>query len=111
MFLPSLSVSDLLMICSLQCSNPQEYEIHTKCKFLTNGLSVCILICNHILICIWTLEWTSGTCFVGVTMSLQCLASCTDRILQAVGILRYISVVFRYEKVLLAIIMDFALSM
>ena len=30
-----------------------------------------------------TLEWTCGTCCVGVRMSIQCLASSTDRILQA----------------------------
>ena len=80
MVLPSLSVSNVLMICLLQCYNPQEYEIHTGHKPLKNGLSVCFIICYHILICIWTLEWTSGTCFVYVRMSIQFLASSTDRI-------------------------------
>ena len=31
----------------------------------------------------WALEWIPGTCFVGVRMSTQFLASSTDRILQA----------------------------
>ena len=65
-------------MCLLQCNTPQEYEIYTGRKFLKNGLNL-----YHILICIWTLEWISGTCFVGVRMSIQCLASSTDRILQA----------------------------
>ena len=81
------------MMCLLQCNTPQEYEIYTGRKFLKNGLNL-----YHILICIWTLEWISGTCFVGVRMSIQCLASSTDRILQATLIFRYISLVFRYER-------------
>ena len=35
---------------------------------------------------VWTLEWTSGTCFVGYRMSIQVLASSADRILQATRI-------------------------
>ena len=111
MVLPSLSVSDLLMICLLQCNTPQEYEIHIGRKCLKNGLRVCYFIFNHISICIWTSEWTSGTCFVGVRMLIQCLPSYTDRMLQATFIFRDIPLVFRYEKVVLAIFIDFVLSM
>ena len=59
---------------------------------------VWVYVLYHISICIWTLEWTSGTCFVGVRIWIQFLASSTDRILQASLIFRYISLVFRYER-------------
>ena len=62
MVLPSLSVSNLLMICLLQCNNPQEYEIHTGCKYWNMVWVYVFNIFYYILICIWTLEWTSGTC-------------------------------------------------
>ena len=87
------------MICLLQCNNPQESEIHTGRKFLKNGLSACYFILNHILICIWTLEWTSGTCFVGVRISIQLSTSSADRILQTTLIFKDISLVFRYESI------------
>ena len=52
-----------------------------------------------------------GLVVVGVRMLIQCLPSYTDRMLQATLIFRDIPLVFRYEKVVLAIFIDFVLSM
>ena len=43
MVLPVSSVSDVFMICLLQCNNPQEYQTHIGRKVLKHGLSVCFL--------------------------------------------------------------------
>ena len=84
---------------SAWCYRPRQYQICSWCVYFNvtmpknTRFTLDASYWN-----IWTLEWTSGTCFVGVRMSIQLLASSIDRILQATLIFRYISLVFRYER-------------